>query len=279
VQSSTTGDGANGISAFASYQFLPEWALFGRFDSVDPNDKTAATRKSTYFNVGLGWTPVKTVDLSIFYKHDGVSNDMVSTGNGTIGGATNGSYNEIGLFGDWQFRFPAWWQAISGLEIELSRRLPVIGQTVQSPPGPRWDQNRSIGVVKRGSPSTISASGGGGSTLCVCFARLADFGLERLTVFFTFALFADLFALARAGLRADFFIFFVFFFFMRASIAAPVCSDSMPHAIACNPMIRERPAGGSDRRHRRQQHGRGQCLGADADDRGISAPGLFSRAP
>jgi hypothetical protein len=103
VQSSSTGDGANGISAFASYYFLPEFDVFGRYDVEDPNDKTAPTRKSTYFNVGIGWTPVKTVDLDIVYKHDGVSNGTVSTANGTIGGTTNGSYNEIGLFGDWQF--------------------------------------------------------------------------------------------------------------------------------------------------------------------------------
>ena len=103
VQSSTTGDGANGISAFASWMFIPDLSIFGRYDVVDPNDKTVATRKSTYFNVGIDWTPVKTVDLSIAYKHNGTSNGAVSTPNGTIGGTINGSYNEIGLFGDWQF--------------------------------------------------------------------------------------------------------------------------------------------------------------------------------
>jgi len=103
VQSSTTGDGANGISAFGSWMFIPDFSIFGRFDVEDPNDKTVPTRKSTYFNVGLDWTPVKTVDLSIAYKHDGTSNGAVSTANGTIGGTINGAYNEIGVFGDWQF--------------------------------------------------------------------------------------------------------------------------------------------------------------------------------
>jgi hypothetical protein len=103
VQSSTTGDGANGVSAFGSWMFIPDWSIFGRYDIYDPNDKTAPTRNASYFNVGIDWTPVKTVDLSIAYKHEGASNGAISGTNGTIGGTINGSYNEIGLFGDWQF--------------------------------------------------------------------------------------------------------------------------------------------------------------------------------
>ena len=103
VQSSTAGDGASGVSTWASYYFLPEWAVFGRYDSVDPANKTAPTRHSDYYTFGITWTPVKIIDLSLAYKHEGVSHGTLGTTNGTVGGSTNGTYNEVGIWGDWQF--------------------------------------------------------------------------------------------------------------------------------------------------------------------------------
>jgi hypothetical protein len=97
------GDGAHGVSGFGSYTFLPQWAVFGRYDSVKPNTKTAPAKNDGYYNVGIGWSPTKIVDLSLVYKHDGVSHGTISTSNGSIGGTNSGTYNEIGLFGDFQF--------------------------------------------------------------------------------------------------------------------------------------------------------------------------------
>jgi hypothetical protein len=77
--------------------------VFGRYDSIDPNWHTAPTKNSQYYNIGIAWTPVKTVDFSLAYKHDGVSNGTLSTANGSIGGSTSGSYSEFGVWGDWQF--------------------------------------------------------------------------------------------------------------------------------------------------------------------------------
>ena len=98
-------DSAHGLSGFGSYYFLPEWAVFARYDEVKPSIKLTPTENDDYYNFGITWTPVKTVDLSLTYKHDGVSHGILVTQNGLngIGGSIAGSYNEIGVFGDWQF--------------------------------------------------------------------------------------------------------------------------------------------------------------------------------
>ena len=83
--------------------------MFGRYDCVDPDQgrvKAQPKFKNDYYNVGIEWTPVKIVDLSLVYKHDGGKD-------GSIGDATArsaaappsraGIYNEMGLFG--QFRW------------------------------------------------------------------------------------------------------------------------------------------------------------------------------
>ena len=103
---STTSDGAHGVSAFASYQFMPEFAVFGRYDSVDPRTKTNAALNDEYYTFGVTYSPVKIVDFSLAYKHEGVGHGSFGSSNGTIGsgsGLMTGSYNEIGLWGDFQW--------------------------------------------------------------------------------------------------------------------------------------------------------------------------------
>ena len=100
---STTSDGAHGVSAFASYQFMPQFAVFGRYDSVDPRTKTAPLLNDNYYTLGITYSPIRIVDFSLAYKHDGVGHGSLGTSNGTIGGSVNGSYNEIGLWGDFQW--------------------------------------------------------------------------------------------------------------------------------------------------------------------------------
>lgn len=104
------GEKADGYSVFGSYIVMPEWSVFGRYDYVKPQKTSASTKKADYFNLGVTYSPTKIVDLSLVYKRDTVENGTFNVGNGTIGntvaiiGAGNdGTYDEVGLFG--QFRW------------------------------------------------------------------------------------------------------------------------------------------------------------------------------
>jgi hypothetical protein len=110
-------DRAEGYSIFGNVNFMPKWSVFGRYDWVRPSkDGTAAALNTNtrehYYNVGVQWEPTKIVDLALVYKRDLATNGTISTQNGTIGGVDptgtpliggRGTYDEIGLFG--QFRF------------------------------------------------------------------------------------------------------------------------------------------------------------------------------
>jgi hypothetical protein len=112
----TTQDKAEGYSVFGNVNFAKKFSLFGRYDWVKPNKIGTAQNlnsntKDHYYNVGIQYEPTKIVDLALVYKRDSVDNGLVSTQNGTIGGANpagtllggHGTYDEVGLFG--QFRF------------------------------------------------------------------------------------------------------------------------------------------------------------------------------
>jgi len=106
VASPTVGDAAHGVSTFASYYFLPEWAVFARYDSVDTNTRTAPAKNNEYYTLGLTWSPIRIVDISLAYKHDAVRGGSFTDTNGTIGsgtGAMRGTYNEVGVWGDLQW--------------------------------------------------------------------------------------------------------------------------------------------------------------------------------
>jgi len=52
------------------------------------------------------WSPTKIVDVSLAYKHEAVYGGSFTGSNGTIGsttGARQGSYNEVGIWGDLQW--------------------------------------------------------------------------------------------------------------------------------------------------------------------------------
>ncbi|MDE3115938.1 MAG: hypothetical protein KGL26_10090 [Pseudomonadota bacterium] len=104
-----TSDRDDGYSAFASYDFTPEWAVFGRYDWVNPKTTNSTTHlvtndpKDNYFNVGIQYTPFKMVNLALVYKHDKADHGTLGTSNGTIGGSASGSYDEVGLFGNFQW--------------------------------------------------------------------------------------------------------------------------------------------------------------------------------
>jgi len=93
-----------GYGPFASYQFTPEWGVFGRYDYVKPFNGSKSTFTNEYYNVGISYSPVKIVDLSLVYKHDSGSNGDITDSNGSIGGTAfaagnSGTYSEVGLFG------------------------------------------------------------------------------------------------------------------------------------------------------------------------------------
>ncbi len=107
-----TRSNANGWEVFASYQVTPEFSVFGRHDYVRPFSDTVADKHfhNSYFNVGVNYEPAKIVDFALVYKHDSGANGDFADQNGTIGGnpalgggafqaANNGSYSEVGLFG------------------------------------------------------------------------------------------------------------------------------------------------------------------------------------
>lgn len=96
---SPTSESSWGYGPFASFNFNPQWSVFGRWDHVKPNDSTNPSLKDNYFNAGITYSPTKIVDLSLVYKRDKADNGYISTSNGTIGGVTDGAYDEFGLFG------------------------------------------------------------------------------------------------------------------------------------------------------------------------------------
>lgn len=91
-------DSSEGVGVFASFRFNPQWSVFGRYDWVKPSQDITTNLKDDYFNLGVSYSPVKNIDLALVYKRDKVDNGFLSTSNGTIGGVTDGTYDEIGLF-------------------------------------------------------------------------------------------------------------------------------------------------------------------------------------
>lgn len=62
-------DKADGWSAFASYQFDPQWSAFGKYEDVNPNKTTKPALENKYYNIGIQYSPAKIVDLALVYKH------------------------------------------------------------------------------------------------------------------------------------------------------------------------------------------------------------------
>jgi hypothetical protein len=91
-------DSSSGWSAFGSFAFTPKLSLFGRYDWVKPNKDTNPLLKDHYFNAGVDFKPIKDVDLALVYKRDRADNGFIATSNGTIGGVSQGTYDEFGLF-------------------------------------------------------------------------------------------------------------------------------------------------------------------------------------
>jgi hypothetical protein len=97
VTSSTQTDDDDGYSAFASYQFTPEWAVFGRYDWVTTKTKAPALTKveDNYYNAGIQYTPYKMINFALTYKHDKADTKGVF--------APYADSDEVGLWGSFQW--------------------------------------------------------------------------------------------------------------------------------------------------------------------------------
>jgi hypothetical protein len=100
---SATKDSSDGYSVWGSVNMTDTVSAFARGDWTKPSKDINPALKENYYNLGINWEPTKIVDLALVYKHDQVEHSSLSTGNGTIGGSNKGTYNEIGVFG--QFRW------------------------------------------------------------------------------------------------------------------------------------------------------------------------------
>ena len=74
LTSTHTTDNDEGYSVFASYQFTPEWGVFGRYDWVTtkttPNGSPVTIKmRDNYYNAGIAFTPYKMIDFALVYKH------------------------------------------------------------------------------------------------------------------------------------------------------------------------------------------------------------------
>jgi hypothetical protein len=108
---SVAPDKAHGTSVFGSVVVMPKVSVFARYDWVTPNGDTVPTKRESYYNAGLSWSPTKIVDLALVYKHDNVDHGVMSLGDigGTPGSAVGsnlgaaglgnkGTFDEIGLY-------------------------------------------------------------------------------------------------------------------------------------------------------------------------------------
>jgi hypothetical protein len=97
-------DKADGYSLWASYNITPMWGVFARGDSAKPSKDLAPNRKDQYYNAGVVAHPRKNVDVAFVYKTEKASGGgSINTGNGLIGGVTEGKYNEIGVWAQVSF--------------------------------------------------------------------------------------------------------------------------------------------------------------------------------
>jgi hypothetical protein len=112
VVTKTTPDQAQGWSAFASYNVTPQWAVFGRYDGLEPSQKLAPMERYTYYNIGISYEPVKTVDIALVYKHEDITHAaangysdgttvLAPTSTGSL--HTSGAFNEVGIFTQFKF--------------------------------------------------------------------------------------------------------------------------------------------------------------------------------
>ncbi|HWD66415.1 MAG TPA: hypothetical protein VG227_00490 [Caulobacteraceae bacterium] len=99
---------SEGVSAFASVNITKQFSVFGRYDWLNPQEDTNNSFVSHYYNIGVDYKPIAPLDLALVYKHDSVTDGLLSTQNGTIGTLHanlkgEGVYDEVGVFMQWKY--------------------------------------------------------------------------------------------------------------------------------------------------------------------------------
>jgi hypothetical protein len=95
---SPLSDSADGYSVWGAFKVKDNVELFARYDDAKPSKDLAPNLENTYYNLGIALKPVAKVDVAFVYKQDKVDNGFYKTTNGTIGGATSGKHDEIGVW-------------------------------------------------------------------------------------------------------------------------------------------------------------------------------------
>jgi hypothetical protein len=116
VASSATGtlndDAAKGYSLIASYSFTPMWQVFARYDNANLSENVLPKLKDKFYDVGIDYKPLKSLDLALVYKNEQVYNGSATIGSGdanssyVIGGATSGTdgtFREVGIYAQYKF--------------------------------------------------------------------------------------------------------------------------------------------------------------------------------
>jgi hypothetical protein len=105
-------DAAKGYSLLASYAFNETWNVFTRYDSVNLSEDVLPKLQDKFFDAGIDYKALKSLDLALVYKvenvYDGAATISSADGNGsyTIGGAnatTDGKFREIGVYAQYKF--------------------------------------------------------------------------------------------------------------------------------------------------------------------------------
>ncbi len=100
-------DTAAGYSLWATYNFTPQWAVFGRYDDAHLSEDVARALTDEYYNFGVSYEILKQLDVALVYKYEKVSGGETTVssadagGSYTIGGATalgSGTFREYGVY-------------------------------------------------------------------------------------------------------------------------------------------------------------------------------------
>ena len=81
--------------------------MFGRYDSLNPSRTLQPSERYAYYNIGVAYEPVKTVDIALVYKHEDVTGaakggytdgttTLAPASTGKVG--TSGHADEVGVF-------------------------------------------------------------------------------------------------------------------------------------------------------------------------------------
>ena len=105
-------DKASGGSVWASYAFLEQYSVFARYDDTELSKDVLSRLKDKYFNIGVGYKPLKQLDVALVYKYEKVDNGLTTVsgadanGSYSIGGvnsSTSGKFSEVGAYLAYKF--------------------------------------------------------------------------------------------------------------------------------------------------------------------------------